>query len=65
MEKPKLVTEETLQECLVYLDELRVSGRTNMYGARPFLEEEIGITKQQATEVLSYWMGTFSERHPS
>jgi len=55
------VTEEHLQ----YLDELRESGDTNMYGARPWLMEEFwGLTKQEADVILSYWMKTFSERHP-
>ena len=35
-ERPKFITEEHLE----YLDELRESGITNMYGARPYLINE-------------------------
>jgi hypothetical protein len=57
--KPEIVTEEHLQ----YLDELRESGETNMYGARPYLIQEFGLSKDDAATVLSYWMKTFGERH--
>ena len=46
----------------LYLDELRESGAINMFGARPYLQREFGIDKNEAAEVLSYWMA--SERHP-
>jgi hypothetical protein len=49
---------------LAYLDELRESGVTNMYGARPYLQEAFGLEKQVATTILDYWMRSFSERHP-
>lgn len=51
------------EEMLVYLDELRESGKTNMFGAGPFLEKEFILTKREARDVLLYWMNTFSERH--
>lgn len=46
-----------------YLDDLRESAVTNMFGAAPYLVQEFGLTKQEAREVLSEWMETFSERH--
>ena len=49
-----------------YLDELRESGETNMYGARPYLQDmfpELG-DKDDAEAVLKEWMATFAERHP-
>ena len=52
------------QEHLEYLDELRESGVTNMYGARPYLKAEFGLSTRDATDVLAEWMRTFSERHP-
>jgi hypothetical protein len=53
-------------EHLTYLDNLRSSGVTNMFGALPFLMEAFpGLSKKDATWVLGYWMQTFSERHPS
>jgi len=49
---------------LTYLDNLRVSGDTNMFGAAPYLEETFGVTKKDSREILAYWMKSFSERHP-
>lgn len=58
--KPEIVTEEHLE----YLDELRESGETNMFGARPYLMREFpDLTTKEAGEVLYYWMKSFGERH--
>lgn len=48
---------------LIYLDELRESGETNMFGATPYLMEEFDIEKADARIILSYWMASFGERH--
>ncbi len=42
-----------------YLDDLRESGRTNMFGAGTFLREEHGLTRHEASVVLTAWMDTF------
>lgn len=47
-----------------YLDSLRRSGITNMFGARPYLQSQFGMTEKESTKVLSLWMKTFSQRHP-
>ena len=47
-----------------FLDELRESGQTNMFGAGPYLQEEFGMTRAEAKEVVLTWMKSFSERHP-
>ena len=61
MEKPDFVTQEHLE----FLDNLRDSGVTNMFGATPYLEEEFPeLDYKQSGKVLSYWMKTFSERYP-
>jgi len=58
------VTEERLARYLMFLDQLRESGITNMFGARPFLQQEYGeLDDAQAAKVLAYWMATFRERH--
>ena len=54
-ERPEVVTDEYLE----YLDELRESGVTNMFGAGSYLEEEFGLTRNDARTVLMYWMNTF------
>jgi uncharacterized protein YciI len=52
-------------EHLEYLDELRESGVVNMFGARPYLQQEFGLSKAESGKVLSLWMDTFSQRHPA
>ena len=52
------------EEYFTYLDELRESGETNMYGAGAYLQAEYGLDKTTARKVLAKWMETFSERHP-
>ena len=47
---------------LVYLDNLRASGATNMFGAAPYLKDAFDLTKEQSRKILGYWMETFSER---
>ena len=46
-----------------FLDELRESGATNMFGAAPYIVEEFGVTRQEARDLLLNWMQTFEERH--
>lgn len=56
MDRPTFVTDDHLE----FLDDLRESGETNMYGARPYLMKEFSeFSKQEAAEVLKYWMATF------
>ena len=60
VERPAFVE----REHLVYLDELRESGKTNMFGARPYLLMEFPeLSEKEAGSVLVYWMDTFGERH--
>ncbi len=47
---------------LRYLDRLRESGETNMFGATPYLMEEFGLSKADAHKILSHWMHTFNAR---
>jgi len=51
------------QEVFAFLDDLRLSGETNMYGAAPYIVEVFGVNKAEARVLLSAWMQTFSERH--
>lgn len=59
-ERPEGMTQEHLE----YLDELRLSGVINMFGARPYLAAAFDLDSDTATKYLTYWMRTFSERHP-
>lgn len=60
IERPDFVNEEHLN----FLDSLRKSGVTNMFGATPYIQDAFPeLSKKQATKALSYWMKTFSKRH--
>ncbi len=42
-----------------YLNDLRESGETNMFGAVPYLQEEFGLDQTEAREWLAIWMKNF------
>ncbi len=42
-----------------YLEKLRRSGKTNMFGAAPYLAKEFGIPQNEAGEILGEWMRTY------
>ena len=44
---------------LVYLDVLRESGVTNMFGAASYVAEHFSIPATEAKLILSYWMKSF------
>lgn len=46
-------------EMFEFLDDLRESGVTNMFGAGKYLEQEFNIDKSQAKEILLEWMRNF------
>lgn len=60
--RPEFCTDEMLE----YLDKLRESGVTNMFGAGQYLDalffepRAFGSTKE-AKAVLMYWMNTFGQ----
>ena len=58
-ELPDGLTEEHLD----FLDLLRESGETNMFGAGTYLTAEFGLDKLIARDYLSFWMDTFGERN--
>ena len=42
-----------------YLNDLRESGETNMFGSPAYLAGAFGLDKRTAREYVSYWMETF------
>lgn len=53
-----------LQEIYNYLDDLRKSGETNMYGAGPYIRDEfdyLDIGKRESHKILAAWMKDFSK----
>lgn len=58
MARPDYVTDGHLK----YLDELRESGVTNMYGARSYLIDEFNMEDEEiAGQILIYWMKSFGK----
>lgn len=47
---------ETIKKYTDYLEDLRQSGETNMFGAATYLQWEFGLEKAEARRVLNYWM---------
>ena len=45
----------------IYLNRLRESGATNMYGAAPYLEHEFELTNREARKIVADWMSWVSE----
>jgi len=39
-----------------YLEELRESGETNMWGATPYLMRRFGVDRKKASEILLAWI---------
>ena len=59
IEKPEFLNEKHL----VYLDKLRESGVTNMFGAGVYVQKFFKLSRDDAKQILIYWMKTFSARH--
>jgi len=51
------------KEYFRYLDALRESGVTNMFGAAPCLQNEFELSRNEARGILIEWMETFEQRH--
>lgn len=47
-----------------YLDALRMSGVTNMYGAVPYLRDTFDLDRDEARQILVKWMETYENKHP-
>ena len=44
-----------------YLEGLRQSGVTNMYGSSAYLEECFGLGRKESSEVLASWMNNYGQ----
>jgi hypothetical protein len=51
-----------MNEYFEYLEELRKSGETNMFGAGEYLQEEFGLDRREARAILMEWMGKKNEK---
>ena len=59
MAKRKATQDE--QEVFEFLNDLRESGDTNMFGASPYVEREFGFSRSEARSLVSLWMANFKE----
>ena len=59
--RPEGMTEDHFE----YLDELRESGRTNMWDSAKYLVDEMEVPKVEAGKYVMHWMETFEARHAS
>lgn len=50
---------DQLVESFEFLDDLRESGVTNMFGASVHLQNDLGYDKNTARNIASAWMGTY------
>ena len=57
VERPEIVEDDHLD----YLDTLRESGVTNMYGAPAYIEQAFDLDRRNAKKIVQYWMDTFGD----
>jgi hypothetical protein len=48
-------------EYFEYLEALRESGVTNMFGAGVYLQDEFSLTRYEAQDILIEWIQSFSK----
>lgn len=51
----------TTNKYWLFLEKLRKSGVTNMYGATPYLQEEFDISSKDAIKILTDWMQKYNQ----
>jgi hypothetical protein len=56
---PLRKTTDEEKEVFKYLNRLRASGKTNMFGARPYIQKKFGFEDKKAKELLLTWMKVF------
>ena len=59
MSKRKLTQQEL--EVFKYLNDLRESGITNMFGSPPYVRDRFNLTMAQSRALVSLWMTNFHE----
>ena len=52
---------EEWTEYYVYLEELRQSGVTNMFGSAPYLREEFGLGRRESIKIVANWMDNYEQ----
>lgn len=60
VKRPEIFTDEHMS----YLDNLRDSGVTNMYGSGSYVRGRFGLSRADAQTIVLYWMESYEEMHP-
>lgn len=60
MEEKTQVKEENLKY-YEFLEALRKSGETNMFGASPYLVSYFGLDRREADKILVEWMNNYDD----
>ena len=58
----KTIDSKFKEEVFDYLDELRESGETNMFGSPAYVEAEFDVDRETARSLVSEWMETFPRK---
>lgn len=53
--------EEKYYKYFDWIEKLRQSGVTNMYGAVPYIQNHFLISSEEATVLLAYWMNHYND----
>mgnify|MGYP000052596726 CR=1 FL=1 len=56
---PKTEAGKMTAEHKEFLDDLRESGATNMFGAGPYVQRRFGVDKREAQAIVMEWMDSF------
>jgi hypothetical protein len=54
-------TTDQEQEVLEFLNMLRDSGATNMFGAVPYIKDEFKLDSKESKRLLMLWMANFND----
>ncbi len=50
------MTQQLEKKVFIFLEQLRDSGVTNMFGASPYIQEEFSLDKKTAKDLLIQWI---------
>ena len=56
-----IIFDEISNEVFLYLEELRESGVTNMFGAHQYVMEDFEISKPLAIKLVKTWMDSYND----
>lgn len=53
------IDETKKAEYFVFLEKLRKSGKTNMFGASPYVAKAFGVDQKYARKIVASWMESY------